>query len=217
MAKKGKKRRRAIDGLEESDDDGPPAPQQQRRGPPVAETSGWLRGTVPNDEWQTTRRTWEAVAPHFAKWRGQRVWMPFYYDGACAEHLRAMGFANVVHDDQDFFERVRDKKFMASIDLIWDNPPYTTPDMKERVLRALAASGKPFAMLLPISILHVAFVRDVVDMAHVQAIVPRRAWVKKRGTEDKELPFKYLCWFCFKVRLARDLLFVEDDDGADGD
>ena len=67
-----------------------------------------------------------------------------------------------------------------------------------------------FDQLLPISILHVAFVRDIVDMEHVQAIVPRRAWVKKR--DDKELPFKYLCWFCSGVELSRDLLFVDDEE-----
>ena len=206
MGKK-KRSRRSSDGLEEED---APAP---RRGPPVAGTSGRLSRGVPNDEWQTTRRTWEAVAPFFAEYRSSRVWMPFYYDGACAEHLRALGFTDVVHSDDDFFERVNDKAFMAGVDLIWDNPPYTTPDTKEAVLRALAAGGKPFAMLLPISILHVAFVRDIVNMDHVQAIIPRRAWVKK--TDDRELPFKYLCWFCTHVGLKRDLLFVEDDDPAD--
>lgn len=239
MGKKSKKRpRHGIGGLEEEDDGPqlppppaaraaagsssssvgplkqPAAPQLAlRRGPPVAETSGALRGAVPNDEWQTTRRTWEAIAPHFAAFKCRRVWMPFYYDGACAKHLRSLGFADVVHTDEDFFERVCDAKFMASIDLIWDNPPYTTPDTKERVLRALAACGKPFALLLPISILHVAFVRDIVDMDHVQAIVPRRAWVKKH--DDKELPFKYLCWFCSKAELTRDLIFVDDGDGEE--
>ena len=42
---------------------------------------------------------------------------------------------------------------------------YTSAETKEKVLRALAASGLPFAMLLPISVLHVAFVRDILDMS----------------------------------------------------
>ena len=183
------------------------------RGPPVATTSGRLSGSVPNDEWQTTRRTWAAVAEHFAAWRGRRVWMPFYYDGRCADYLRSLGFRDVVHTDEDFFTRVADATFLASVDLIFDNPPYTTPEMKERVLRALAASGKPFAMLLPISILHVSFVRDIVPMAEVQAIVPRRVWVRK-ASDEHETPFKYLCWFCCRAQLPRDLLFVNDDEGG---
>ena len=139
--------------------------------------------------------------------------MPFYYDGACAEHLRSLGFENVVHRREDFFERVLDAKFLKKIDLIWDNPPYTSAETKERVLRALAASGLPFAMLLPISVLHVAFVREGLDMDEGQAIVPRRVWVRK--TDGGELPFKYLCWLCRGCRLPRDLLFVNDDDDGD--
>ena len=33
--------------------------------------------------------------------------MPFYYDGACAEHLRALGFEHVIHEEADFFVKVR--------------------------------------------------------------------------------------------------------------
>ena len=62
---------------------------------------------------------------------------------------------------------MKDPKFMKKVDLIWDNPPYTSPETKERVLRALVESGKPFAMLLPISVLHVGFVREIVDMEQV--------------------------------------------------
>eukprot|EP00966_Prymnesium_polylepis_P170578 3943329-Prymnesium_polylepis.1 len=121
--------------------------------------------------------------------------MPFYYDGACAEHLRALGFEHVIHEEAaDFFVKarapgargktnvllrrhrsaraclqVKDPKFMKKVDLIWDNPPYTSPETKERVLRALVATGKPFAMLLPISVLHVGFVRDIVDADQARA------------------------------------------------
>ena len=215
MGKKRRaKRRREGGGELEIVDDDDEAAGRSTRGPPVATTSGRLSGSVPNDEWQTTLRSLQAVAPHFMAWRSKRVWMPFYYDGACAGHLRALGFT-VVHSDHDFFERVADASFMASIDLIWDNPPYTTPVMKEKVLRALADCGKPFAMLLPISILHVGFVRDIVDMDEIQCIVPRRVWVRK--VDGGELPFKYLCWFCSGCHLARDLLFVDDDDAEDDD
>jgi|TARA_B100000524_G_scaffold333482_1_gene221370 hypothetical protein len=178
-------------------------------GPPVATTSGRLSGGA-SDEWQTTHRAWCAIADLLAPWRTRRIWMPFYYDGQCAEHLRALGFVNVIHKaGDDFFVKARDPKFLKKVDLIWDNPPYTNPDTKEAVLRALAKTGKPFVMLLPISVLHVGFVREIVDMAAVQAIVPRRVHVRKSG--GAEIPFKYLCWFCSGVKLKRDLVFVDDD------
>ena len=210
MGKKRKKREaeEAVDGAGASQ----AVKGHSTRGPPVAYTSGRLSGSVSNDEWQTTRRSWAAVAGHLAGWRKRRVWMPFYYDGKCGEYLRSLGFRDVVHTDEDFFTRVADSTFMSSVDLIFDNPPYTTPEMKEKVLRALAACGKPFVMLLPISILHVSFVREIVPMDEVQAIVPRRVWVRKQ-TDENETPFKYLCWFCCRAQLPRDLIFVNDDEG----
>ena len=151
------------------------------------------------------------MAEVFAGYRSKRVWMPFYYDGKCAEHLHSLGFENVVHRQEDFFERVLDKKFLKTVDLIWDNPPYTSAETKEKVLRALAASGLPFAMLLPISVLHVGFAREVLDTDKLQAVVPRRVYVRKTGGE--EVPFKYLCWLCSRAKLRRDLLFIDDDEG----
>lgn len=211
-ARKAKKRARAADEVEL--EPARAAGTGVRRGPPVAPTSGRLSGTVVNDEWQTLRRSWAQVAELFDAYRSKRVWMPFYYDGACAEHVRSLGFEHVVHRQEDFFERVLDAKFLKKVDLIWDNPPYTSAETKERVLRALAASGVPFAMLLPISVLHVAFVREILDMEQVQVIIPRRVHVCKTGGD--EVPFKYLCWLCYKTTLPRDVVFVDDDDADDG-
>ena len=45
-----------------------------------------------NDEWQTTADAWAELAPLLAHWKKRRVWMPFYYDGQCAVHLRELGF-----------------------------------------------------------------------------------------------------------------------------
>lgn len=45
----------------------------------------------------------------------------------------------------------------------------TNADTKEAVLKALADTGKPFCMLLPSSVLHTKFVRDVLDMSQARA------------------------------------------------
>ena len=184
------------------------------RGPPVATTSGRLGGGAgASDDWQTARRSWAAIAEVLGPAaREKRIWMPFYYDGACAEHLRELGFTRVHHKREDFFVQVRNPKFLRKVDLILDNPPYTSPEMKEAVLRALASTGKPFVMLLPISVLHVGFAREVLDTDKLQAVVPRRVYVRKTGGE--EVPFKYLCWLCCGVQLKRDLILIGDDDDA---
>jgi hypothetical protein len=193
------------------------APGVQTHGPPMRTVSGRMSrdyGCPSNDEWQTTARTWATLAPALEAHRSARIWMPFYYDGKCAEHMRALGFERIIHEPNvDFFERVQDEAFLSSVDLVVDNPPYTNREIKERVLRALALSGKPFILLLPISTLHVAFVREALDMQRVQAIIPRRVHVCK--ADGPELPFKYLVWFCYRTCFAKDLLFL--DDGADVD
>ena len=180
-------------------------------GPPVRTISGHLGGgSGASDDWQTTARSWAAIAGIIKRYRAKQLWMPFYYDGQCAEHVRALGFSHVHHrPGEDFFIKAREAKFLKSIDLILDNPPYTSPEMKESVLRALASTGKPFIMLLPMTVLHVGFVREILDANKIQVIIPRRVYVKK--TNADEVPFKYLCWFCYGVRLPRDLILIDDD------
>jgi len=166
-----------------------------------------LRGSLQNDEWQTAAESWAAVSGHFAAWKTNRVWQPFYYDGQCACHLRSLGFTDVVHDDTDFFTRVQDKAFMDTVDLIWDNPPYTTKGMKERILSTLAPLGKPFALLLPASVLHSQFLRSTLDPSRIQVIVVHKVYVRKSEGE-RLLPFKCLVWLCYDLRLPRDLVFI---------
>jgi hypothetical protein len=145
--------------------------------------------TMVNDEWQTTIEGWAPLEPIFRKYKLTRIWQPFYYDGMCAEHLRELGFDHVHHKpNEDFFVKIKDSKFLRSVDLIWDNPPYTSPETKERVLRGLLETSKPFCMLLPLATVHAQFVRDICDMTSVQLIIPRKVMVKKR-TQDA-LPFK---------------------------
>lgn len=162
--------------------------------------------TVINDEWQTCKESWQDIAHLFAKYKKSTVWQPFFYDGKCAVYLKEIGFKKVLHSNQDFFVKVRDQRFTRSVDLIWDNPPYTSPETKEKVLIALAKLGKPFVMLLPMTVLHVKFVRDVLDMSKVQCIIPRRVLVRKSG--KTQVPFKYLCWLCYNVNLPRDMYFI---------
>ena len=84
-------------------------------------------------------------------------------------------------------------------------------------------AGKPFALLLPVSVLHTGFVRDALLQASrggesseaVQCLIPRKTWVRKK--DGTQLGFKYLCWFCHKTGLERDLIFITDDEDDDND
>jgi len=164
-----------------------------------------------NDEWATSQRTWDALARVLfvasPSVRDAKVWMPFYYDGLAGKRLRASGFTRVVHARVDFFARARDSVFVNSCGCVIDNPPYTGKGMKERVLRALVDANVPFCLLLPLGTLHSAMVREILDDAHVQAIVPRKCYVMKKG--GAEVPFRYLVWLCYKMNLKRDLYLID--------
>ena len=47
----------------------------------------------------------------------------------------------------------------------------------------------------------------------VQVVIPRRVLVCKTGKEV--IPFKYLCWLCYRVKLPRDLYLVDDDEACE--
>ena len=47
----------------------------------------------------------------------------------------------------------------------------------------------------------------------VQSLIPRRVHVCKSGRE--EVPFKYLCWLCYRMHLPRDLYLIDDAGGAE--
>ena len=87
----------------------------------------------------------------------------------------------MVHEKRDFFKRINDRVFARAVDVVIDNPPYTGKGMKERVLRALVDADVPFCLLLPLGVLHGAFVREALEVGKVQALVPRRCWVSKKA------------------------------------
>jgi hypothetical protein len=106
------------------------------RGPPVN-----LK-TMHSDEWQTTLEGWRPMAEllkaeksertssstesgcsSFTPYKSRSIWQPFFYDGECSKHLQTLGFQKVLHGAEDFFEKIKDAKFMKKVDLIWDNPP----------------------------------------------------------------------------------------------
>jgi len=186
---------------------GKPEQGDERKGKKES-TYGPCVGTASmvNDEWQTCYESWEAMSGIMEKFKSQRVWQPFYYDGECAKHLSMLGFTNVVHTQNDFFKQTKDTTFMKDVDVIWDNPPYTSPETKKKVLTTLADTKKPFCMLLPLAVVHAQFVRDLLDMSRVQLVIPRKVYVKKKN--QSKVPFKYLVWLCYGLKLPRDTYFI---------
>ena len=118
-----------------------------------------------DDEWATSERAWASLFGVLERngYAKKKLWAPFVYDGEAGRRMRRAGFERVVHRRADFFERVRDAVFVRSLDAVVDNPPYTGKGMKERILRALRDAEVPFCLLLPLGVLHAAFVREILE------------------------------------------------------
>jgi len=170
-------------------------------------TSG--RMSVEDDEWATATRTWASLFRVLDAngYKRKKIWAPFVYDELAGRRMKEAGFERVVHKRWDFFQRVRDAPFVKSLDCVVDNPPYTGKNVKEQILRALVDADVPFCLLLPLGVLHGAFVREILEETRVQVIIPRKCYVFKKG--GTEVPFRYLCWLCYKMNLERDLYFIE--------
>ena len=138
----------------------------------------------------------------------------------CAQH--------VVHEEADFFARARDQSFLAGVDIIIDNPPYTSAETKEAVICALVDTAKPFCILLPSSVLFTQLFRNNLPDG-VQLVLPRRVKVCKTGGDPVPVraqgsagrrfvcavltcrpptQFKQMVWICRGCELAKDLNFV---------
>ena len=170
------------------------------------------RFSIEDDEWATSQRAWNALATHLARFKRKKIWSPFFYDGRVKGRLQKAGFiGKITHEKKDFFKAINDSKFIANVDVIIDNPPYTGKGMKEKILTLLVTKDIPFCLLLPLGVLHAKFLRDLTKNRRekVQAIIPRRVFVHKENEE--ELPFKYLVWLCYGLELERDLVLMDED------
>jgi len=172
------------------------------------------------DQWQTTLEGWRPVAEQvlevYAKKTGKssssyakkNIWQPFFFDGECQQYLQNLGFTSVIHTQDDFFKKLHDQDFMKKVDIIWDNPPYTTLKMKERVLRALEKCGKPFCILVPITVVQGKMITDVLkELDKIQLIIQRKVYARN-GAHEKVTTCKGLCWLCYRMDLPHDLYII---------
>ncbi|KAJ9506252.1 hypothetical protein QJQ45_000290 [Haematococcus lacustris] len=73
--------------------------------------------------------------------------LQFYCKGGVRHHWQALGFNHLIHRNRDFYHDVATQQ-LPDYDILVTNPPYSGTH-KERALHFCAASGKPWALLLP--------------------------------------------------------------------
>jgi len=129
-----------------------------------------------------------------------------YGDGHLAVSLRNAGYTVVGSKDYNFLTEE-----LIKCDCIVTNPPYS---LKTKFLKRCFDSGKPFALLLPLTALE-GKVRNALYREHeIQIIIPDRRihfLMTETRLGKKSSAWFQTAWFTSKLNLPRQLNFVVGD------
>lgn len=154
-----------------------------------------------DDDYGTPKYIWEMMSKFIDK--DKILYEPFFLDGKAKIYLNEIGYKNVIHNQEDFYENYDKYDF----DMILTNPPYSN---KKKVLSILYKINKPFIIIVPISTINKLFMREIFknDLEKIQIIIPpKRMQFEKNGICNNR------CWFdcvflCYKMDLEKDITFI---------
>ena len=148
------------------------------------------------NEVYTPREALNPLLPYLKKeWK---IWECASGKGHIAKYLRDEEFE--VIEGQDFFN-----DYFPEADIIITNPPYSN---KDDFLERAYSLGKPFAFLLPIESLGAKRRGLLYKKYGIQLIIPheRINFIVPSGKKSAWFP---TAWFCWKLDLPKDLIFVK--------
>tara|TARA_R110001606_G_scaffold98649_1_gene217960 strand:+ start:409 stop:915 length:507 start_codon:yes stop_codon:yes gene_type:complete len=152
-----------------------------------------------HDDYMTPKSAWENIAEYIPK--DKVIWEAFMGDGKSGEYLQEMGH-DVIHNDNDFFESDEG-------DVIVSNPPFSK--CKDIIPRLLELD-KPFILILPSSKINTQYFRENFKSTDtsLQIIIPRRRiQFVKNGTELQNKCNFDCFYYCYKIGLPRDIVWLE--------
>lgn len=149
-----------------------------------------------SDNYMTNKSEWERIKQYIPN--DKKIWSPFYGDGKQKEYFAEMGF-NIIHEDEDFFKNNKG-------DIIIDNIPFSK---KKEVLTKLKELEKPFILILPSVMLCYKYFQEYFEK-HLQIIIPKtRIKFKHLNSTNKNYTPPYASfYFCYKMNLPKDLIFI---------
>ena len=77
-----------------------------------------------------------------------RIWDPYYCDGTVKRHLANLGFDNVINQNIDFYQRIKDNDIPPH-HVIVTNPPYSENHIEQLLHFVTNNNDKPFCLLMP--------------------------------------------------------------------
>jgi hypothetical protein len=150
-----------------------------------------------NDNYVTNKEDWEKIKEYIPK--DKKIWSPFYCDGKQKEYFKEIGF-DIIHEDKDFFS------YTPEYDIIIDNPPFSKLRL---ILNKLKEIDKPFIIIMPSSKINAVWFQRLFK-EHLQIIIPLKKIKCNNLNKDIDFNFNWgLYYYCYKMKLEKDLIFVE--------
>jgi hypothetical protein len=132
------------------------------------------------------------------------IYEPFYSNGVSKTYLGKLGYNNVIHENEDFFENYDKYEY----DIIISNPPYS---IKQNILKILHQIDKPFVLIVPTAIISKLYVKNIFgkDIYKLQFIVPSKRIQFERldGYNQKRTAFDTI-YLCYKMNLEKDIVYL---------
>lgn len=172
---------------------------------------GYFKMTIINPKTEYSKREKffnpdECYTPEYAIFpllpylnKNWRIWDSAWWSGRLAEHFKKQGFVVVGEDNLDFLDENLD------CDCIITNPPYSK---KDDFLRRAFEIGKPFAFLLPLTTLEGIKRGKMFKDNNIQLIIPNKR-INFEIPSGKKSSWFATAWFCYKLNLPKDLMFIE--------
>jgi hypothetical protein len=155
---------------------------------------------IGRDDYETPESVWQMFFKIYGR-REDKIWLPFYCKGRCAEYVEKHYGTNYIHNDNDFFET------SPEYDVIVDNPPYSC---KKEVFERCIALGKPFALYVPLDTMERGYIQKHMNGLDLQIIIPnkRTDFITDYDVAHTTPPHKTI-WICWKMKLAdgRQIIF----------
>jgi len=155
------------------------------------------------DEYTTPLYVWKMLLDYLDLDKNTIIYEPFYNEGKSQDYLGKLGYKNIIHKKEDFFENYEKYNY----DVILSNPPYS---IKQNILKILYKIDKPFVLIMPTVIISKLYVKNIFgqDTSNIQYIIPnRRMQFEINGYNQKRTPFDTL-FFCYKMNLQRDIIYL---------
>jgi len=155
------------------------------------------------DDYTTPLYIWKMLLDYLDLGKNTIIYEPFYNDSKSKTYLGKLGYNNVIHENENFFENYDKYKY----DIILSNPPYS---IKQNILKVLYKIDKPFVLIVPTAIISKLYIKNIFkdDINKIQYIIPnRRLQFEVNGYNQKRTPFDTL-FMCYKLELQRDIVYL---------